>query len=47
MLKLVFFDFNLGYVVMVLFVLLFLGLGVLILYGSGIELSISGIGFFY
>jgi Mn2+/Fe2+ NRAMP family transporter len=39
------FDFNLGYAVTVLLALLFLGLGALILYGSGTELSASGIGF--
>ncbi len=39
------FDFNLGYAVTVLLALLFLGLGALILYGSGTELSTSGIGF--
>ncbi|MBJ2131072.1 divalent metal cation transporter [Alteromonas sp. IB21] len=39
------FDFNLGYAVTVVLALLFLGLGALILYGSGTELSASGIGF--
>lgn len=39
------FDFNLGYGVTALLALLFLGLGALILYGSGVELSSSGIGF--
>ncbi|CAA0301391.1 conserved membrane hypothetical protein [Alteromonas alvinellae] len=39
------FDFNLGYGVTVVLALLFLGLGALILYGSGTELSTSGIGF--
>ena len=39
------FDFNLGYGVTVILALLFLGLGALILHGSGTELSTSGIGF--
>lgn len=43
--KIALFDFNLGYAVTVLLALLFLGLGALILYGSGTELSTSGIGF--
>jgi len=39
------FDFNLGYGVTALLALLFLGLGALIVYGSGETLSASGIGF--
>lgn len=39
------FDFNLGYGVTALLALLFLGLGALIVYGSGETLSTSGIGF--
>lgn len=39
------FDFNLGYGVTALLAVLFLGLGALILYGSNVTLSASGIGF--
>lgn len=39
------FDFNLGYTVTTLLALLFLGLGALVLHGSGESLASSGIGF--
>jgi len=39
------FDFNLGYSVTVLLALLFLALGALTMYGSGVELNTGGIGF--
>ena len=39
------FDFNLGYAVTTILALLFLGLGALVLHGSGQELASGGIGF--
>lgn len=38
-------DFNVGYITSTLLALAFMGLGALVLHGSGIELSSSGIGF--
>jgi Mn2+/Fe2+ NRAMP family transporter len=38
-------DFNLGYIITAVLALFFLGLGAFVMFGSGVEFAVSGIGF--